>query len=244
MNRAIAVVRRPAVKDERVADEVVLDHRARYGRSFAFTTTGGLAVALDLDKAALLDEGDAVKLEDGRLVRVKAAVEDLLEVTSPSLARLLKVSWHLGGSHVPVEIADGALYVARTGAVAELARGLGVALREVRRPFRPEKGAFEAAEAHAHGHHDHGDHAHGHHDHGHHDHGHAHHDHDHHDHGHHAHGDGCGCGHAHDHEHGHAPHAHHSEDKGHTAHAHAHEHAHDHKHESHGGGHGHGHKHD
>jgi urease accessory protein len=206
MNRAIAVVRRPAVKDERVADEAVLDHRARYGRSFAFTTAGGLAVALDLDKAALLDEGDAVKLEDGRLVRVRAAAEDLLEVTSPSPARLLRAAWQLGGGHVPVEITEGALYVAAAPAIAELARGLGVAAAQVRRPFRPEKGAFEAAEAHAHGHHDHGDHGHAHHGLEHH--GHEHHGHEHHGHEHHGHGAECGCGHDHgqetDHAHGHS----------------------------------------
>lgn len=242
MNRAIAMVRRPAVKDDKVADEVVLDHRARYGRSFTFTTAGGLRIVLDLDKAALLDDGDAVKLEDGRLVRVRAAAEDLLEVTSPSPARLLKAAWHLGGRHVPVEIAEGAVYVARDGAVAELVRGLGAALQEVRRPFRPEKGAFEAAEAHAHGHHDHAHHDHGHHGHGHHD---------------HAHGEGCGCGHEHGHEHGHERehehhHAHghhehgHSHDHGAAAHAHDHDHDHDHKHEHGcgcGQGHHHGHKH-
>lgn len=235
MNRAIAVVRRPAVKDERVADEAVLDHRARYGRSFAFTTAGGLAVALDLDKAALLDEGDAVKLEDGRLVRVRAAAEDLLEVTSPSPARLLRAAWQLGGGHVPVEITEGALYVAAAPAIAELARGLGVAMAQVRRPFRPEKGAFEAAEAHAHGHHDHGDHGHAHHGHAHHGHehhghehhghehhGHAHHGHEHHGHEHHAHGAACGCGHDHgqatDHGHGHS----HDDAHDHGAHGHKH----------------------
>ncbi|MFG1359410.1 urease accessory protein UreE [Xanthobacter pseudotagetidis] len=236
MNRAIAMVRRPAVKDDKVADEVVLDHRARYGRSFAFTTAGGLRIVLDLDKAALLDDGDAVRLEDGRLVRVRAAAEDLLEVTSPSPARLLKAAWHLGGRHVPVEIAEGAVYVARDGAVAELVRGLGAAVQEVRRPFRPEKGAFEAAEAHAHGHHDHGHHDHGHHDHSHHD----------HDHRGHAHGDGCGCGHEHGHEHGHHHEHGHSHDHGSAARAH--EHAHEHGggcgHEHHGEGHHHGHKHD
>ena len=80
MIRATTVVRRPAVRPEKVADEITLDHHARHRRRFAFTADGGLSFLLDLDKATVLDDGDAVKLEDGRLVRIKAAAEDLVEV--------------------------------------------------------------------------------------------------------------------------------------------------------------------
>ena len=229
MIRATAIVRRPAVKAERVVDIVVLDHQARHRRRIVMTGEKGTQFLLDLDKASVLDHGDALKLEDGRLVQVEAAPEKLIEVRTSSPLRLLKAAWHLGNRHVPAEITEDAIYFAEDHVLLEMVRGLGAIATPMVRPFRPEKGAYEAAEAHGHGGHDHDHHGHDHHDHAHHDHGHVHgpgcgHDHGEshvsakahseshshsHAHGHsshahseaeaHAHGEGCGCGHAHPH---------------------------------------------
>ena len=181
MMRATAIVRRAAVKADKVVDTLVLDHAARQVRTASLTSEGGLAVALDLDREAALDEGDAVKLEDGRLVAIRAAAERLIEVTSENPARLLRIGWHLGSQHVAMEVGSEAIYVPAGSGPAEIVRGLGGTMREVARAFRPERGG--------HGHHHH-------HDHGAHDHHHGH-DHDHaaeahrHDH---AHGADRGCG--------------------------------------------------
>ncbi|MEW6125100.1 MAG: urease accessory protein UreE [Pseudomonadota bacterium] len=239
MIRATAIVRRPAVKEERVVDTVVLDHQARHRRRIVMTGQKGTQFLLDLEKATVLDHGDAVRLEDDRLVRVEAAPEQLIEVRTSSPLRLLKAAWHLGNRHVPAEITEEAIYFAHDHVLLEMVRGLGAQATPMERPFRPEKGAYEAAEAH--GGHDHGGHVHGPgcgHDHAH---GHAHshasahshgtHDHAH-DHGAHEHGPGCGHDHAHDHasDHGHA-HAHaeahsHAHSHSHGAHDHTHDHAH------------------
>ncbi|MGR7993791.1 urease accessory protein UreE [Xanthobacter sp. ZOL 2024] len=254
MIRATAIVRRPAVRDEKVADAVTLDHRARQGRRFAFTTEGGLAIALELEKAVALDDGDAVKLEDGRLVRVRAAAEALMEVTSPNPARLLKAAWQLGQRHLPTESTETALYVPADGALMETLRGLGVSATPVTRPFRPDKATLEAAGAgHHHGHEHHG---HEHHEHEHPAHEHPAHEHPAHEHPAHEHSAHEHAHHGHDHHHhedGHHGHAHHAAeaapvkvspehvpspehvhgpDCGH-AHDHAHAHDHGHKHEHH-----------
>lgn len=178
MLRATSVVRKAAVKAEKVADRVVLDHEARHKRRAALKGEGGLEVLLDLEKAAVLDDGDALKLEDGRLVQVKAAPQRLVEITAGSPERLLRLAWHIGNRHTPAEISEGAIYIEEDHVLVEMVRGLGAATKIVERPFRPERGAYD------HGGHDHG-HSHGH-DHvhdencGHHAHGHSHgHHHDH-----------------------------------------------------------------
>ena len=179
---ATTVVRRPAVKPDRVADTITLDHEARHRRRVALTGDAGLAFLLDLDRATVLDDGDAVKLEDGRLVQVRAAPERLIEVTTDNPLRLMKVAWHIGNRHVAAEITSDAVFIAHDHVLLEMVRGLGAAAREVERPFRPERGAYEGG--HAHGPdcgHDHGQ---GGHDHAAHDHGHGHHDHAEHGHGH------------------------------------------------------------
>jgi urease accessory protein len=171
--RAHSIVRSLAVKAERVIDTVTLDHEGRYRRRAVLSCDGGLSVLLDLDKPMPVDDGDALRLEDGRLVRVIAAPEDLIEVASDNKARLLRAAWHLGNRHTPAEITAEAIYFAHDHVLVEMLRGLGLSVKPVKRPFRPERGAYDG---HAHGHaHDnhhaqgeaHHDHGHGHDTHGH-----------------------------------------------------------------------------
>jgi urease accessory protein len=224
MLRATTIVRRAAVKQDKVVETLTLDHEDRNRRRVALKGEGGLDILLDLDKPTPLADGDAVKLEDGRLVLIRAAAQALLEIRAENPLRLMRVAWHIGNRHTPAEITADAIYIENDHVLAEMVRGQGCAMSAVMRPFQPERGAYD----HDHANCDHPSHAHGHHDHGHHDH---HHDHDHahqghdhatHAHGHaeahahgdkghahaeahaHAHGDACGCGHDHaHHDHGH-----------------------------------------
>jgi urease accessory protein len=219
MLRATSVVRKPAVKADRVVDTVTLDHEGRHRRRVALKGDNGLEFLLDLDKATILGDGDAVKLEDGRLVQVKAAPQRLLEVRAENPLRLLRVAYHVGNRHAPAEITADAIYIEDDHVLAEMVRGQGCTAVAVTRAFQPERGAYEHDCGHDHGDHGHAHHAHGH-DHGH-DHGHEHHDHAHDKHGH-GHQDHSHDHHEHDHEHDHA-HAHGA--------ACSHDHGHGHKHE-------------
>jgi urease accessory protein len=224
MTKATAIVRKAAVKAERVVDTVSLDHVARDNPPAHFTAAAGLHVHLHLPEGSQLNDGDALKLEDGGLVAVKAADEKLIEAKAENPLRLMRVLWHLGQNHTAVEVTNDAIYVAEDDAVAELIRGQGCSLVPVERPFRPER----TIAGHDCGHDHHGHHHHGHHHDDHH-HGHKHHDHHAHehkdDHAHHDHG-ACGCGHDHRHDHDHHK-DHHGEEHGHRHHSHAH-HGHDH----------------
>jgi len=234
MFRATSVVRKAAVRQDRVIDTLTLDHDDRNRRRLALKADGGLGILLDLDKATALGDGDAVKLEDGRLVLVKAAPQSLLEIRAENPLRLMRVAWHIGNRHTPAEITADAIYIENDHVLAEMVRGQGCAMNAVMRPFQPERGAYDHDHANCdHPSHDHGSHAHSGHDHGAHDHGahdHDGHDHQGHDHAAHAHG------HAEAHAHDDKPHAH--------GHAEAHAHGaacgcgHDHAHHDHGHKHG------
>ncbi|MGA4552190.1 urease accessory protein UreE [Methylorubrum aminovorans] len=196
MPKASLIVRKAAVRPDLVVDTVTLDHTARGQAHAHLTTAGGLSVDLTLERAAGLEDGDALKLDDGRLVGVRAAEEALLEVRAGNPVRLLRLAWQLGGEHVPAEVGADVLYV--PARAAELVRGAGCTASPVNRPFKPEKAAHDHSQCghdhHDHGHHHHDHEAHAHHDHGH-DQGHKHgSDHDH---------GSCGHDHSHDHEHGH-----------------------------------------
>jgi urease accessory protein len=198
------------------ADTVVLDFDDRHRRRMAMTGTRGLEFLLDLENAVALRGGDALVLEDGRLIEVVAAAEPLIEIRGADPLHLVRIAWHLGNRHLPTQIMPKGLRIRRDHVIEAMVKGLGARIIEIEAPFDPEGGAYasshaHAPEAHAHAH-AHSSHGHAHADaHSSHDHDHAHHDH---------HG-------GHDHDHG--EHHHHDEHCDHDHHHHDHSHAHDHK---------------
>jgi urease accessory protein len=186
---------------EAPADTVVLDFDDRHRRRMAMTGTRGLEFLLDLESAVALRGGDALVLDDGRLVEVVAAPEPLAEIRGADPQHLVRLAWHLGNRHLPTQIMPRGLRIRRDHVIEAMLKGLGARVIEIEAPFDPEGGAYaggghgHAAENQAPGHAAH-DHSHGHGDHHHHD------DSHHHDDGHH-HDEHCG----HDHHHGHS-HAH------------------------------------
>ena len=185
------------------ADTVVLDFDDRHRRRMAMTGTRGLEFLLDLENAVALRGGDALVLDDGRLIEVVAAPEPLLEIRGTDPHHLVRVAWHLGNRHLPTQIMAKGLRIRRDHVIEAMVKGLGARVIEIEAPFDPEGGAYaggghaDAAESDPHHHavhdgssHDHGDH---HHDDHHHDDRHHHDEHCDHDHHH-------GDSHAHDHK--------------------------------------------
>jgi urease accessory protein len=184
---------------EAPADTVVLDFDDRHRRRMAMTGTRGLQFLLDLENAVALRGGDALVLEDGRLVEVVAAPEPLVEIRGSDPHHLIRVAWHLGNRHLPTQIMGKGLRIRRDHVIEAMVKGLGARVIEIEAPFDPEGGAY-AAPTHGHAHEDHAHHHHSGHDHTH-DHGdHHHHDHNHHHDEHGAHEHDHGHSHAHDHK--------------------------------------------
>src|SRR5260370_4369816 len=86
-----ASIHRPAGHwpKERATGSVTLDFDARHRRRIRLTTDQGEDVLLDLPKAVAMADGDALQLEDGRLLKVEAAAEAVVEVRhkEPTLFR-------------------------------------------------------------------------------------------------------------------------------------------------------------
>jgi urease accessory protein len=172
---------------EAPADTVVLDFDDRHRRRMAMRGTRGLEFLLDLENATVLRGGDALVLDDNRLIEVVAAPEPLAEIRGNDPQHLVRVAWHLGNRHLPTQITARGLRIRRDHVIEAMVKGLGARVIEIEAPFDPEGGAYAGggqvhtpeSDPHPHAAHDHSSHDHG--GHGHyHDHGH-HHDHHHHD---------------------------------------------------------------
>ena len=123
-------------------DTLTLAFDDRHRRRLRLTGDGGTDVLLDLPDAVVLDDGDGLALEGGGWVAVRAAPEDLLEVTAASPAALVRLAWHIGNRHVPADLGPDRILIRDDHVLADMLRGLGAAVRPVRAPFRPEAGAY------------------------------------------------------------------------------------------------------
>jgi urease accessory protein len=150
--RAIAI-KAAATWSGETADRVVLDYDERHRRRVAMTGKNGIAFLLDLPTAAGLRGGDALVLEDGRLVEVVAAPEPLLEIRCADAKHLARVAWHFGNRHVPAQLLMNGLRIRRDHVLADLAAQLGADVAEIEAPFDPEGGAYAVAANHHHHHH-------------------------------------------------------------------------------------------
>ena len=194
----------------RRAATVELDWDTRCKSRFEATDSQGRHLGVFLPRGSVTRGGDVLVCEDGSLVRVTAAPQDVLVVRHCSEHGtpfdLMRAAYHLGNRHVQLQLAPDHLKLEPDHVLADLLRAMHLIVSEERAPFDPEGGAYAMqAEVHGHGHHGHDHHGHDHH-------GHDHHGHDHHGHGHHGHDHSHGL-HKHDH-HGHG-HEHEGHEQGH-----------------------------
>lgn len=131
---------REVVRDAQgeVAGRVRLSHHSRSLRRRRLVTVEGAGFLVDLPTTLSVEDGDAFRLEDGRLVVVEAEAEALLEVRGD----LPRLAWHIGNRHAPCEIGGDRLRVLADPVMARMLRGLGAEVAEVVAPFRPEGGAY------------------------------------------------------------------------------------------------------
>lgn len=108
----------------------------------------GEEIGLFLERGTILRGGDCLKGEDGRVVRVVAADEALMEARSADTRALSRAAYHLGNRHTPVEVGEGWLRFAADHVLGDMVRRLGVAVAEISAPFEPEAGAYAAGHHH------------------------------------------------------------------------------------------------
>ncbi len=139
------------------ADTVLIDFDRRHRRRIQLTTESGADLLLDLPQAARLRDGDGLVVEGGGIVLVKARPEPLLDIHAHDAAGLVRIAWHLGNRHLPVQLLGSHIRIREDHVIAEMVRGLGGHVHAIDAPFDPEAGAYAGGHQH---HHDDDDHDH------------------------------------------------------------------------------------
>jgi urease accessory protein len=157
---AAALVKRAAT--------VALDWDVRQKSRFDATDSTGRVIGVFLPRGTLVRGGDVLVLEDGSLVRVQAAPQDVLRITAcaqhGSPFDLTRAAYHLGNRHVPIELQPDHLKIEPDHVLADMLRAMHMTVVAVQEAFEPEGGAY-SSQGHTHGAHRHGEHSHTH-DHG------------------------------------------------------------------------------
>ncbi len=137
-------------------DRVLIDYDHRHRRRIVLTTQAGREVLVDLPQAVRMRDGDGVALDDGGVVRVCARPEPLLEIHAHDEGELVRIAWHLGNRHLPVQLLADRIRIRADHVIQEMVEGLGGHVEAVDAPFDPESGAYVGGHHHHHNDHDHG----------------------------------------------------------------------------------------
>ena len=122
--------------------ELILPFEQRQKSRLRTTVASGEEIGLFLERGTVLRDGECLQADDGRVVRVVAADEDLFEVRCDDPEALARAAYHLGNRHTPVQIGTGWLRIAADAVLAGMLSGLAATVIALRAPFEPEAGAY------------------------------------------------------------------------------------------------------
>lgn len=122
---------------------VTLAHDDRHRRRIVLTCDDGQRVMLDLAEATVMNDGDGLALDNGGIVRVAAAAQEVADIVCGTPRHLARLAWHLGNRHLAVQVVDEhTLRIAWDHVIAAMAEGLGATVTHHQAAFHPESGAY------------------------------------------------------------------------------------------------------
>jgi urease accessory protein len=148
MRRAIAVHMRGRWPDEAAVDTVTLAFLDRHRRRIRLVADSGTPFLLDLARAQNMSDGDGLELDNGSYIRIRAAAEPVIEIAGETATDLLRIAWHIGNRHLPLQALEDRLRIRADHVIAAMVEGLGGRITWRDAPFDPEVGAYAGAGHH------------------------------------------------------------------------------------------------
>src|SRR5450830_956091 len=136
---------------EKIDGELLLPYDQREKSRLRATMTSGEEVAVFTVRGTVLRNGDLLRGDDGRVVKINAAKEATYRVEASSPHQLLRCAFHLGNRHTQAQVGEGFLRIRKDPVLKEMLEGLGALAADEEAAFEPESGAYGG------GHHRHGD---------------------------------------------------------------------------------------
>ena len=142
------------------ATTVELDWDVRQKSRFDCTDSSGRQLGVFLPRGTTVRGGDVLVAEDGSLIKVIAAPQNVLHITycreHGTTYDLIRAAYHLGNRHVQIELKPEHLKIEPDHVLADMLRAMHLTVREINESFEPEAGAYSSnGHGHSHAAHDH-----------------------------------------------------------------------------------------
>ena len=108
--------------------------------------------ALMLERGSVLRHGDLLQAENGLIVEVRAADEEVAVVSTEDSFLFARACYHLGNRHVPLQIGERWLRIQRDHVLESMVQSLGLLVRHEIAAFEPESGAYSGHSKHSQSH--------------------------------------------------------------------------------------------
>ena len=126
------------------SDSITLSYEERTKSRLRVTTDRGSEAGLLLPRGTILNHGDLLRGEDGRIVKILAARETVSSANTADPLLLSRACYHLGNRHVALQIMPSCVRYLHDHVLDAMVRSLGLSVETIEAPFEPESGAYHA----------------------------------------------------------------------------------------------------
>ena len=134
---------------EQIKDTITLTYHERFVRRKKLMSDNKIEFLVNLPETISLNKNNGFLLNNGSIILIKPAKEELLEIVSDNL---IKITWHIGNRHIPCQIETARLLIQRDKVIEELIIKLGGKITKIKGEFNPEGGAYGLGRTHGHKH--------------------------------------------------------------------------------------------
>ena len=136
-------------ENKKIDDTITLTYDQRFIRRKKLVSDNNFGFLVNLSETVSLKKNDGFLLDNGSIILIKSAEEELLEITSNDL---MKITWHIGNRHIPCQIENERLLIQVDKVIENLIIKLGGHVKKVKEEFNPEGGAYGLGRTHGHKH--------------------------------------------------------------------------------------------
>ena len=130
--------------------ELTLTFEQRQKSRLRTRLDSGEDVGLMLPRGHILRDGEQLGSAAGRVIRIKAADEQVSTAQTKDQALFARACYHLGNRHTPLQIGENWVRYLQDHVLDELVRSLGLEVIQENAPFEPEAGAYHGGHHHSH----------------------------------------------------------------------------------------------
>ena len=136
-------------ENKKIEDTITLTYDQRFIRRKKLVSDNNFGFLVNLSETVSLKKNDGFLLDNGSIILIQSAEEELLEIRSNNL---MQITWHIGNRHVPCQIESERILIQVDKVIENLIVKLGGSIKKVNEEFNPEGGAYGLGRTHGHKH--------------------------------------------------------------------------------------------